>query len=153
MYWETILTSVVLSTGITAIFNLITSNINNKSQRNDSVMLFRYTKLYEIMVDLQKKNQDITGDDSLSIELDRSQNLVTSFALARPLVDEKLWENINDLFNEVTNLKIKIIKNSTESKKIYEYTQLLIKTNGQAEICLENAIHKQMALLLKVGNM
>lgn len=152
MEWKIMLTSVVTSAVITAIFSLIKSNIDNQSKRNDALTLFRYTKLYEIMVELQKKNQDITEEDSLHVEFARNQNLVKGFTLARPLVDEKLWGNISDLFNEVTNLKIKMFENATEQEKLCEYVKLLIITNGQAEICLENAIHRQMVLLLKVGN-
>lgn len=52
---ETILTSVVVSAFITTTFNLIESIMDNKSRRSDAIRVFRYTKLYEIMVDLQKK--------------------------------------------------------------------------------------------------
>lgn len=150
---ETILTSVVVSAFITTTFNLIESIMDNKSRRSDAIRVFRYTKLYEIMVDLQKKNKEITGNNSLAIELARNQNLTKSFSLARPLINEDLWGNINEIFNEITNIKIRIIESSSEQEKLNEYTKHLIKINGQAEEYIETTIQKQMAMLLNTYNM
>jgi hypothetical protein len=102
-----IFTSTVVAAIVTAIFNVIKTILDNKAKTNDSIRLFRYTKLHEILSDyLLKLYTERDKDEELPLIIpNRKNNLFNSYILAKPLVNKEYWENIDSLFEEA-NMKL-----------------------------------------------
>ena len=146
MDWKTILASTVLAAVITAAINIVKTIMDNKAKQDDSIRLFRYTKLYEIVVDWQKCNSEAKVDSTY--EIARNHNLVQHFQLARPLVDQMHWGDIEAWLKKCKEIKIKTI-NAFQKDEPNQWISTFIECNGRAEECFSAAIEKQMKILLK----
>ena len=144
MEWSVILTSVVVAALITAIMNVIKSMLDNRAKTRDSVQLFRYTKLHEILTDWQLKNYAIEPDASGAAELKRNQNLQHCYAQARPLVSKKYWRDIDERFSDMSSLKVELIKSSDR-----DIMRHLLERNGRLEAQFVEAVQLQMEELLR----
>jgi len=149
-----LLSSAVVAAIVTAIINIVKTLIDNKAKTNDSIRLFKYTKLYEILCDQQSKNDSYVGD-RWWIEIFRNKTLQQSYTLAKPLVDQKYWCDIDDAFEAIKMIKIEQIETTLNvSKGILAATELdhiqlrLIRANGKIEELFETAVHNQMKQLL-----
>jgi len=150
MYWETLLASTVVAAIVAAAINIVKTLLDNKAKTNDSVRLFRYTKLYEILVNWQKKNLSVDRDCNMN-EIERNQAVQQYYTLAKPLVEREYWNNIDDIFSHTLKLKIELIDTIAANNEnlISEINLHLIKENGRVEELFVTAIHKQMAELLQ----
>ena len=154
MNWETIITATVVAAFISGVYSIIKSLIDNRAKRSDSILLFKYTKLYEIISTLQTQNDMIrfnaeTG--GTKIELDRIKNLQMSYALARPLLNPKHYDDFKKGFDNVTQLKVEYIesyKTLSDAEKI-KIIERLIKANGEMEEKFESAVHDELSRLLR----
>ena len=144
MSWEIILTSAVVA----ALVSVIKSIIDNKAKRNDSIVLFRYTKLYEAVSDLQMRNENIDVNKPHTVELERSHNIQKSYSLARPLIDSDLLVGIDNAFSDVKDAKLELIKLCNQ-ESVHEGIIRLIEATGRAEKLFELATRKQLERLLK----
>ena len=153
MNWETIITATVVAAFISGIYSLIKSFIDNKAKRNDSILLFKYTELYEIVSNLQAQNDIISFNadtGATKVELDRVKNSQMSYALAKPLLSPKHYEDFKAGFDSITQLKIDYIRNHntlSDTEKLKSVEQL-IEANGKMEEQFETVVHDELLRLL-----
>ena len=153
MNLETIITATVVAAFISGAYSLIKSFIDNKAKRNDSILLFKYTKLYEIISNLQTQN-DMIGFNAetgaTKVELDRVKNLQMSFALAKPLLNPRYYNDFEDGFGDISRIKIELIEgynvlSNAEKSKI---VARLVEANGQLEEKFAIVVHEELQRLL-----
>jgi len=109
MNWATILTSVVVAAVVTAIIGIIKTLLDNRSKSNDSVRLFRYTKLYEIFSEYLKADTEIREAASnppetpyIILTAKYRMNILNSYDLSKALVDKEFWGNIESEFDDAS---------------------------------------------------
>jgi len=51
MNWEIVITASVIASLVSGVFILVKTILDNRAKKNDSIRLFKYTKLYEILSD------------------------------------------------------------------------------------------------------
>ncbi|MCL2361917.1 MAG: hypothetical protein FWC73_08915 [Defluviitaleaceae bacterium] len=129
----------------TTTISLILALISNKSKSNDSVRLFRYTKLYEILHELAHTNMAIDNKSAFAIVDARRENLLRSYGMAKPLVSEEYWADIDVKINLNKELLIEIIETGLFNEFYEDYN----KSVGIMELDFNSAIEKQMKALLK----
>ena len=138
MDWKTLLASTVVAAIITAIINIVKSIMDNKAKASESVKTFRYTKLYEIVIEWQKNNSESvkvspSGEiDALGNEIGRNNNLQKCYQLAKPLVDKKYWGDIEIHLLEYNELVLQVVKQFAYT---IEHVKQLTESNGKAEEC------------------
>ena len=145
MDWTTVLTSTVFAAATAALIGIINTFLINKSKSNDSLRLFRYTKLYEILHELTKANGEISEKDWMIALTVRKQNIVRSCGMARPLVNKEYWGDIDAKIETTNRILIEII----ETGLIRELSEDFNKAIAETETAFNLAVEKQMRTLLK----
>ena len=84
------------ATLVAALIGFISAVHINKSKTNDSLQLFRYTKLYEISHELARENRKALIESLLSIFSTRKENIVKCCGLAKLLIDKEFWSDIDE---------------------------------------------------------
>ena len=127
MNWEIVITASVIASLVSGVFILVKTILDNRAKKNDSIRLFKYTKLYEILSDwynivdeLGGKVEKIAYEDSESwnkIELDiiqtepiRIEQLKKSYKLAKPLISQKHQKILDEKFDEFRRRRWDIIQ-------------------------------------------
>ena len=143
MDWTTILLTSTVFAAVAALISIINTFLINKSKSNDSLRLFRYTKLYEILHELA--NNEINTNNPLAAIDDRRRNIVRSCGLAKSLVDKKYWEDIDEKINTTNEILIKMINTRLSGELGDDFN----KSIGEMELCFNLAVERQMKILLK----
>ena len=76
MNWETIITASAVASLVSGVFMLVKTLLDNQAKKNDSIRLFKYSKLYEILSDWYNKADELGG---------KAEEI--------PYADEDAWEN------------------------------------------------------------
>jgi len=153
MSWETIITATVIAAFISGASILIKSYVDNNAKRNDALLLFKHTKLYDIISELQTKNETIKFDatkNSSDVDLNRDIELRMSYALAKPLLDSKCYSNFEEEFAEIAKLKREYTNNYkalTDQRKS-EITISLIEKTANLEKNFEAVVHEELSRLV-----
>jgi len=158
MEWIVIISSsTVVVAAITAIITLIKTNIDNKAKTNDAIKSFRYTRLHEI-VESSYENElplgvssGVPGHDVVNSVFGRLDSLDRCYALAKPLVDEVFWGNMDELFQRALEARGKLIEKvelvgTVDGMKLLN--KLLVELNS-ANKRFDSSIEAQMRALLK----
>jgi len=127
---ETILTATAVSAIISGLYSLIKSCVDNRAKRNDAITLFKYTKLYEIISQLQLQppiSEKNLGTGKTKICFDRLKALQTSYALAKPLLNPKHYDSFDKGFREMRELEISVIGNTEKLPCLIEKHEELEK--------------------------
>ena len=145
MNWTTVLTSTVFAAVIAALISIINTLLINKLKSDDSLRLFRYTKLYEISYELRKANMEMRESVPLDILSIRRANIMSSYTMARPLVDEEYWGGIDKIIEDNRKIVLEILETDSPDKFINDLNESL----GILERCFNAAVDMQMKVLLK----
>jgi len=150
---ETIITATVVAAFISGLYSLIKSCVDNRAKRNDAITLFKYTKLYEIISHLHSQNKLLrvvpeTGE--VFVDLDRIKNLQTSYALAKPFLDPKGYNDFSNGFDKINKLSTNVFAYNeavltSDKRKILNP---LIEASNEMENKFEVAVHNELARLL-----
>ena len=149
MEWNVILTSVVVSTIISAGISIITTRMNNHAKRRD----FSFAKLYDIFVEIQafpKPNAvigELTMEDA-KWETDYHNFLQNKFTLAQPLLSDKLAKEVAIAHEKCVNLTVNLIKGlGDDSEDSSEKAYLMRIARIEFERKLIENIQKQLSQL------
>jgi len=157
---ENILASTVIAAFVAAIVSIISTHLDNRSKSNDSVCLFRYTKLYEIVLELSKANNEVNMKENNKIGTNSEHsalneiftkfmfnlnNLINSYSFAKPLVDEEYWADIEVKLTASVEILKKTNHTSKDLMALTEFDESI----KAAEKCFHSAVEKQMKSLLK----
>ena len=149
MQWEFLLTAAAVFVAlITAILTIVKTFIDNKAKRRDAERLFRYTKLFEILIRLQEAEGEKSNNETefWGKEYNRSTNILICYTLAKPLLATKYWNDMDNILKNISNQKIRII-NELVNKTTPSGLPLL-ELNGKGRDLFISTIQSQMVDLL-----
>jgi len=141
----TILTSTVVAALVTAIISAVKSFMDSRAKSNDSVRLFGYTKLYEIMHELSKENMESSGKTYFVARTVYRENIIRACGMAKPLVEKKYWLNIDVKID----LGGRYLADIHETNLIDAFIEGYDESINALEAAFNLAVEAQMKLLLK----
>jgi len=170
--WDTILNSVIITAGvfaalITAIANIVISIINNgrlkgieKKKELNEIDKYRYSRLYELILNWHKYDSQYTGNTPSEIASSRLVNLFLDnsgrYEIAKPLLDAKYIDELDDIFEKGNHLLKKLLDaenpDGSHTKEFNAIKNEYFDVGGEFSDKLKAAINEQLKTLLKKNN-
>lgn len=165
--WETIPTIVISTSVITAalaaIVNVIIALMNNRklkiienTKKMTEIQKYRYTNLFELIKGWHSYDSIYSGETSEQIIANRLLNAplddIGRFNIARPLLNPRYINELDEIANEVNLLMAELLKYETFDGKHFdgfdEAHQNYMKCGTRFEKALKIAVNEQLKELL-----
>lgn len=159
-----ILTATVFAALITSIANIIISLINNyrlkkleKQKQMNEIDKYRYSKLYELILNWYKYASDQRGETAEEIAFYRQFNLFIDdlgrYEIAEPLLDRGYIKELEFKKSEGENLLGDLIEaespDGTHSEEFHTIKQMYFNCGVEFDDLLKRSINSQLEELLK----
>ena len=167
MNWETIITASAVASLVSGVFMLVKTLLDNQAKKNDSIRLFKYTKLYEILSDWYNKADELGGKaeeisyadegawenfklDIMRNEPIRVEQLKKAYKLAKPLISLKHQKLLDEKFGEVSKIRWSIFEKGRKEHVLHvNEKESYMRMCVELEEMFETFIRKELEDLMK----